>query len=74
MPVSLLSELAAPIGSGGAIILLIWVLVKLTRVETKVERLAALDEKVTNHGERLAVVEPMAKRAHERLDKRGFSS
>jgi len=55
---------------GGA--LLIWILVKLTRIETKVGMAEKADEDVAkdikDHEKRLTLAEPKIARAHERLD------
>ena len=48
--------------------LLVWILIKLTRVETKVERIASHELQLRDHEVRLSKTEDSTKRAHERCN------
>ena len=72
-PLELFNQIMGPISGA----LLVWILIKLTKVDTKVERIAKFEDDIKDHEKRLTLVEPKASRAHERqdnLEKKGFSS
>ena len=63
-PLHTFNEIMGPISG----MLLVWILLKLTRVETKVSQIEKHEEQLKDHEKRLNMAEPKIKRAHERCD------
>ena len=63
-PLEMLNQVLGPVSGA----LLVWILIKLTKVETKVEAIAKHEDQLKDHEKRLTLAEPKLKRAHQRCD------